>query len=70
MKPQRAVSRTFVEQRDGQRRWDYAYQFLLRWVMEDRAGNALVPSHEQEEQNGNCTVCSSFDQSATADTDD
>ena len=70
MKAKRAVSRRLVEQRDGQRRWDDAYQFLLRWVMEGSAGTGPEPPHEQEEEDGNCLVCARIDESATAEPDD
>jgi hypothetical protein len=32
-----------VAQHDGERRWDYAYQFLLQWAMEHEGG--LLSSH-------------------------
>ena len=64
------VSRSEAARSDGQRRWDYAYQFLLRWVMENPAGVAPAPSHLQEGQNGDRLVRSGFDQSPTADADD
>ena len=34
MKKEWQVHRTVVECPDGQLRWDYTYQFLLRWMME------------------------------------
>ena len=70
MKRQWEVSRTVVARSDGQRRWDYVYQFLLSWMMESTTGPEPATSHRQEEQNGSCPVCSSFDESATADPDD
>jgi hypothetical protein len=30
---------------DGERRWDYAYQFLLQWAMADAAGGWCYPSN-------------------------
>ena len=32
MKPTWKVQRTVAARDDGQRRWDYAYQFLLQWA--------------------------------------
>ena len=34
MKSEWRVSRSTIARPDGQRRWDYAYQFLVRWAME------------------------------------
>ena len=70
MKSQWCVSRSVVGRSDGQRRWDYAYQSLLRWVMEKSAGVAPAPSDLQEERHGDCLVRSSFDQPPAADADD
>lgn len=70
MKRQWEVSRTLVAQQDGQRRWDYVYQFLLSWMMEGTTGPEPASSHQQEEQNGSCTVCSRFDKSSTTSADD
>jgi hypothetical protein len=70
MKRQWEVSRALVAQDDGQRRWDYVYQFLLSWMMEGTTGPEPATSHKQEGQNGSCTVCSRFDESATAGADD
>lgn len=70
MKRQWEVSRTLVAQDDGQRRWDYVYQFLLSWMMAGTTGPEPATSHKQEGQNGSCTVCSRFDESPTASADD
>ena len=43
------VRRITVAQHDGERRWDYAYQFLRRWTMERTAGAWPAPVHHQEE---------------------
>ncbi len=32
------VQRTITAHDDGQRRWDYAYQFLLQWATNSSAG--------------------------------
>jgi hypothetical protein len=47
------VCRATVVQHDGERRWDYAYQFLLQWAMEHAASSRSAPSHHQEESHGN-----------------
>lgn len=70
MKAKWQVSRPVVARSDGQRRWDYAYQFLLHWVMDNSPGGAPEPSAHQEGQHGNRTVCASFDQSPATSTDD
>jgi hypothetical protein len=48
---------------DGERRWDYAYQFLLQWAMADAAGVLPAPVHyKKEADHGNRSVCPSLDQ--------
>ncbi len=69
MKSSWQVSRNFIARSDGQRRWDYAYQFLLRWAMESKAGNCPAPSHSQEDRHGSRPVRTRIDQSATTDPD-
>ena len=67
MKSEWRVSRSTIARPDGQRRWDYAYQFLVRWAMEQEPGSKANPLPNQEEQkNGSRPVCSSFDQSTTS----
>jgi hypothetical protein len=70
MKSQWRVGRSVAGRSDGQRRWDYAYQSLLRWVMENSAGVAPAPSYLQEDRHGDCFVRSGLDQPPAADTDD
>ena len=70
MKSQWRVSRSVASRSDGQRRWDYAYQSLLRWVMEDPAGIVPAPSRLQEDYHGDRAVCSGLDQPPAADADD
>ncbi len=41
MKKEWQVRHAVVESSDGQVRWDYTYQFLLRWMMEQTAGQWL-----------------------------
>ena len=52
MKTPWQVRRITVAQHDGERRWDYAYQFLLRWAMEHNAGTCPAPVPHQEEPHG------------------
>ena len=45
MKTAWQVRRTTRAGTDGERRWDYAYQFLLQWAMADGAGVLPAPVH-------------------------
>ena len=64
------VRRATVVQHDGERRWDYAYQFLLQWAMEQTAGKSLAPSHPQEESHGSRSVHPCLDASSATAADD
>ncbi len=65
------VTRSGIVRSDGERRWDYAYQFLLHWAMERDTGNSPVPSAPaQEDSHGNRPVCPRLDQPSAADPDD
>ena len=70
MKTPWQVHRTTVARHDGERRWDYAYQFLLQWAMEYTAGNSPAPSHHQEEPHGNRSVRPCLDDSSATAADD
>jgi len=70
MKTSWHVRRIGVARDDGDRRWDYAYQFLLQWAMEHQAGPCPAPSHHQEEHHGHCPVCPCIDDPTTASADD
>ena len=59
------VHRETVAHPDGQRRWDRAYQLLLRWADEELA--AQPPAVTQEDDDAHCPVCPGLDQSSTAD---
>lgn len=63
------LSRSFVVATDGQRRWDYVYQYLLQWAMEHNADSPSAPSQSQEEQHGNRHLCSCLDPTSTTSTD-
>jgi hypothetical protein len=69
MKPAWKVRRTVVARDDGQRRWDYAYQFLLQWMAE--ASTTLVSTNtpQQEEGNAGGTVCPRLDRTSTTGPD-
>jgi uncharacterized protein (UPF0548 family) len=62
MKREWRVCRAVVEVPDGQRRWDYAYQFLLRWMMEQTAEQ----QPRQENEHENRPICTSINQSPDA----
>ena len=62
--------RTGRAQHDGERRWDYAYQFLLQWAMEQTAGKSPAPSHHQEEAHGSRSVRPCLDTSSATAADD
>jgi len=64
------VHRTVRAQNDGARRWDYAYQFLLQWAMEQTAGNSPAPSHHQEDSHGSRSIHSCLDASSATAADD
>ena len=62
--------RVMVGQDDGERRWDYAYQFLLQWAMEHEAGSSPAPAQHQEESHGSRSLCPGFNDSSTTASDD
>jgi hypothetical protein len=71
MKSEWNISRTSIVRSDGQRRWDYTYQFLLRCAMKQETYHEnSEPLNNQEDYNGDSTVCTCFDQPSTAETDD
>jgi site-specific DNA recombinase len=47
MKPVWKVRRSVAARDDGQRRWDYAYQFLLQWATDSFAGTCSAPPQQQ-----------------------
>jgi hypothetical protein len=48
MKPTWKVRRTVAARDDGQRRWDYAYQFLLQWATDASAETCSAPIQQEE----------------------
>lgn len=63
------LNRSFVEQPDGQRRWDYVYQYLLQWAMEQTADAPSAPAHLQEEEHGNRHLCARVNTASTTTAD-
>ena len=59
------IRRETVAHPDGQRRWDRAYQLLLRWAADSVA--APAPTIAQEETDAHCPVCPSVNQPAATD---
>jgi len=70
MKTPWQVRRTTVAQHDGERRWDYAYQFLLRWAMEHNAGTCPAPVPHQEEPHGSRFLRPCLDEPSATAADD
>jgi hypothetical protein len=70
MKTPWQVRRTTVAQHDGERRWDYAYQFLLRWTMEHTTGSWPAPVHHQEEAHGSRSLRPCLNESSATAADD
>ena len=66
MKKQWQVHRTLIECFDGQRRWDYAFQALLRWTMEQNMDQPSTGLPNQEDDREDRPVCSSINQSPDA----
>jgi hypothetical protein len=64
------VVRTLTAQSDGARRWDTAYQLLVRWTSEPESLTKTSSTHYLEESNGNRLVCPSLDQSPAASAND
>ena len=68
MKPVWKVRRTVTARDDGQRRWDYAYQFLVQWAMDSSADTCSAPT-QQEEGNECGTLRPRLDPTPTAGPD-
>lgn len=64
------VVRSLTPQPDGVRRWDNAYQLLVRWTLEQESGTKTISTRSLEESNGNRLVYPSIDPSPTANADD
>lgn len=81
MRHQWRLCRTFQEHRDGQRRWDRAYQLLLQWAQApegpppepgQRPCLALhdpVATHSLEVTHGSSDLCPGLNPAANPDPD-
>jgi hypothetical protein len=67
------IQRRTVEASDAQRRWDRAYQYLLRWgsctLPEQWSRTATAPPDPQEVSHESCGVRPSVYPTASSDTD-
>ncbi len=65
------VQRTLVTYDDGLRRWDLAYQLLLRWATEPTTGGAqaLPPPHAEEVSDADRALYPGLDESPAAPPD-
>ena len=73
MKRQWHVRRQVVAHPDGQRRWDQAYQALLRWTWAEMLPPQSTPSNQMmilEVDHACSSVCPGFDPTPSADPDD
>jgi hypothetical protein len=66
MKKEWQIRRTVAESPDGQKHWDYVYQFLLRWMMEQTAEQPSMGLPSQENDHENRPLCTSIDQPPSA----
>ena len=69
MKPTWKVQRTVAARDDGQRRWDYAYQFLLQWAT-DASAEICPAATQQEEGNERGSLRSGLGPAPTPSPDD
>jgi hypothetical protein len=65
IKQEGRVRHQTAPRRDGQRRWDQAYQHLLRWARELRPGPP-----QQEEKHESSDLCPGLDDPAGPNADD
>jgi hypothetical protein len=66
MNHQWQLTRSFEARPDGQRRWDYAYQHLLHWAIEQSADSLSASSHLQEVHHANRNLRSRLKSTSTA----
>jgi hypothetical protein len=69
MKPTWKVQRTVAARDGGQRRWDYAYQFLLQWAT-DASAETCSAATQQEEGNERGTLRTGLGPASTTSPDD
>lgn len=70
MKSPWRVCRTLSERDDGERRWDYAFQFLLRWVQEEVSNDGAASQLREERQDEHCPLHTGVDRSTAATAND
>lgn len=70
MKTQWQVHRRLIERDDGERRWDYAFQFLLRYVQERAASDELFSRPREELTDEDCSLRTCLDRSPAATSND
>jgi hypothetical protein len=68
MKQEWTIHRQTVEQADGQRRWDLAYQCLLRWAQATRQKNLSMQT-QQEANDESSNLCAGIDAATSTDSD-
>ena len=69
MKREWDVHRIFNEQDDGQRRWDSAFQLLLRWAMAESSTQAVETLPRQEiQENASSDLCARIDHASKPNT--
>lgn len=69
MKREWKLQRSWLEQADGQRRWDHAYQCLLRWAQETgSSAPLLLPPQEVSDESS--ALHPGFDDTSTTGADD
>ena len=69
MKHEWTIHRQTTARRDGQRRWDLAYQCLLKWAEVARQESLSNPITRQEVLDASSHVCTSIDDGAGRSTD-
>jgi hypothetical protein len=68
MKSEWQVSRTTIEQADGQRRWDIAYQLLIQW-QEAINNHAINPLEQEDKEHEDSSIHPRFIKSTTRNQD-
>lgn len=69
MKSPWQVSRRLKEKNDGERRWDYTFQFLLCWVQEQASLDESM-SAPREEEDEDSLICARLKSSPTTPSND
>src|SRR3970040_507439 len=67
MKRQWRIRRTLKPDPDGQRRWDRAYQHLLRWTLLSEPEQIPCSALTQEVYHEHCDLCARVDPAPGAD---